>query len=73
MTVAPAAAILIGANQIREQIMPDYPDWDQMSDQQKLDYLREWCERMTKQIERHGAWINDLSTRLQKVEAKVGP
>jgi hypothetical protein len=50
----------------------DYPAWKAMSDQQKFDYLREWSENMTRQIQQQGAWMNDLQTRLSQVEAKVG-
>jgi hypothetical protein len=68
MTPATAAAILIGANQIREQIMPGFPAWDQMTDKEKLEFLQEYCDNQARKVEQQGGWINDLHARLRKVE-----
>jgi hypothetical protein len=51
--------------------MTNYPAWKDMTDHQKLEFLYEWCERMSREIQSQGGWIHGLHARLEKVEAKV--
>ncbi len=48
--------------------MIDYPIW---TDQQKFDYLRELAETTAQRVREQGAYINDLHTRLSRVEGKT--
>jgi hypothetical protein len=48
-----------------------YPAWDKMTDEQKLSYLREWCERLSRGVEEQRAVSQNLHERLLMVEAKV--
>jgi hypothetical protein len=68
MTPAPALAILSGANQPRSEAMSK--SWNEMSDPEKLETLRETCERLDQQIRQQGAWINDLLGRVDALEGK---
>jgi hypothetical protein len=51
--------------------MPIFPAWTAMTDQQKFEFLNEWCQNMTRKIDQQGAMINDLYHRLSQAEAKV--
>jgi hypothetical protein len=48
--------------------MAQYPAWDQMSDEQKFAYLREWCERLSRAIEDLRGTVQNLHERLRRVE-----
>jgi hypothetical protein len=54
------------------KIMGEFPAWKDMTDQQKFDFLHEWCANMSRQIDRQGAMINDLYYRLSEVDKKTG-
>jgi predicted Fe-S protein YdhL (DUF1289 family) len=52
--------------------MAEYPAWNKMTDQQKFEFLNEWCRNMDRQIRQQNASIAELCNRLSAVEAKVG-
>lgn len=43
-------------------------DWQQMTDSQKIDYLRQWCEQLTRALEQRAAQIDRLEERLRAIE-----
>jgi hypothetical protein len=44
-----------------------------LTQDEKIEFLVEWCENLTQQLERHGNYINDLHSRLRRVEDRIGP
>jgi len=46
-------------------------NWRTMSDHEKFELLKHWCESLTQAVERRGQEVNGLHQRLQKVEEKA--
>ena len=49
-----------------------YPAWKEMTDEEKFDFLHQWCENLSRSVQQQGAWIQHLHERLRAVEAKAG-
>jgi hypothetical protein len=56
----------------KEAFMPDRiwrgKRWDQLTPDERIEYLVEWCENLTQQVQRQGEYINGLHSRLTQVE-----
>jgi len=46
--------------------------WKDRTPDQKTDFLYQWCENLTQQVERHGFDIHHLNSRLDRFELKTG-
>jgi hypothetical protein len=51
--------------------MSNDPRWLSLKDSEKLEYLREWCDRLTRGVEEQRAVTQSLHERLQRVERKL--
>jgi hypothetical protein len=49
-----------------------YPAWKDMTAEQKLEFLEEWCGNLTRMMDQRGREISDLHARLLKAEAALG-
>jgi hypothetical protein len=47
--------------------------WQDMTAEQKFEFLHQWCENLTEQTRRQGDHINDLHARLRRVEDRDKP
>ena len=45
--------------------------WDKMTDQQKFDFLHEWCDRISRAVQHEQAISESLHERLRRVEVKL--
>jgi hypothetical protein len=48
-------------------------DWENMTDEQKFEFLYAWCHKLEAILEGRGKVIYRLDAELQKVEKKRGP
>ena len=48
------------------------PNWNDLSDQEKIEYLRRTCENLEQRIQQQGAWMNGLQDRISTLEVKAG-
>lgn len=46
--------------------------WKDMTTEQKFEFLIQWCENLTRQVERHGSHMDDVHSRLRAIEDKLG-
>lgn len=47
-----------------------YPTWDKMTDQQKFDFLHDWCNNLSTANTRLSNAVQGLHERLQEVEKR---
>ena len=52
--------------------MPRFPAWSEMPDQQKLEYLHEWCRRLSEVVDQLRATNQLLNERVRELEGKTG-
>lgn len=50
---------------------PRFPDWSEMGDPQKLEYLHEWCRRLSEVVDLLRASNQTLNARVQDLEEKA--
>jgi hypothetical protein len=48
-----------------------YPDWNKMTDQQKFEFLHQWCGNLSNAVQSLQGVTQQLHERLRAVEAKV--
>ena len=48
-----------------------YPAWNDLSTEQKCQFLYDWCETLTRKIERQEEAIQALNARLRAIDEKV--